>query len=277
MSKRMELGLSWAILVLATGASLTGLVVPGIYRDPAVLLPQLYGQDLVTLAVGVPLLAVGMLGVARRWVTGRVVWLGALGYLFYANATYAFGTRWNPLFLVYTALLGLSAYALALGLVGTPVEAVAARLRERMPRRTVAWLLMSTAGIFGALWLAEELVALASLNPPRSVVAMEIPTQFIHVMDLALVLPAVAAAAWLLLAGRAWGYVLAAVLLTKVFTLGAAVVAMGWFSARAGFPAAPSMMTLFVAVTAFAGALLGWSLRGPPVGRASGAHRRARA
>lgn len=277
MSKRLELGLSWAILVLATGASLTGLVVPGIYRDPAVLLPQLYGQDLVTLAVGVPLLAVGMLGVARRWVTGRVVWLGALGYLFYAYATYAFGTRWNPLFLVYTALLGLSAYALGLGLVGTPVEAVAARLRERMPRRTVAWLLMSTAGIFGALWLAEELVALASLNPPRSVVAMEIPTQFIHVMDLALVLPALAAAAWLLLAGRAWGFVLAAVLLTKVFTLGAAVVAMGWFSARAGFPAAPSMMALFVAVTAFAGALLGWSLRGPPVGRASGADRPARA
>ena len=124
MSKRVELGFSWAILVLATAASLAGLLAPGVYRDPAVLLPQLYGQDLVTLVLGVPLLAAGMWGLARESVAGRVIWLGALGYLWYAYTTYAFGVLWNPLFLVYTALLGLTTYALALGLASTSAGAL---------------------------------------------------------------------------------------------------------------------------------------------------------
>ena len=77
MSKRLELGATWVIIVLAAGASLAGLMAPGLYRDPGVLLPQIYGQDLVTLVLGVPLLVAGMIGVARGSMAGRILWLGA--------------------------------------------------------------------------------------------------------------------------------------------------------------------------------------------------------
>nr|WP_238392249.1 hypothetical protein [Halorussus amylolyticus] len=47
------------LAVIATGV---GLFVPGFYRDAEVLLPQLYGQDLLTLVVAVPPLAVAVVG-----------------------------------------------------------------------------------------------------------------------------------------------------------------------------------------------------------------------
>lgn len=263
-SNRLELGLSSVIVAIAAAVSVAGLMIPGLYRDPAVLLPQLYGQDLVTLVLGVPLLVVGMIGLARQSIAGRMLWLGALGYLLYAYATYAFGLVWNPLFLAYTALLGLTLYAFILGIRATPPETAAHRLRGRMPRRTVAWFLMGAAALFAALWLAEELIAAVTGTLPRSVVEMEIPTNFIHVMDLAVVLPALGLAGWLLLRDRPWGYLLSAVLLAKAFTLGAAILAMGWFSARRGYPTDPVLVIAFIGVTGFAGGLLARSLTGSP-------------
>lgn len=270
MSRTLELVFSALILLLAAAASLAGLLVPGLYRDPEVLRPQLYGQDLVTLVVGLPLLLVGTVGVARDSLRGRVLWLGALGYLVYTYATYTFGAVWNPLFLVYAALLGLSTYTFVLGLLATSPEE-ASRTLARLPRRTVGWFLAVSAGVFALLWLADEVGALVRGEAPRSVVAMQVPTNFVHAIDLAIVLPALAITGRLLLARRPWGYLLGPVLLAKVVTLGAAVLAMAWFSARRGFAADPVLNSVFVVVTLFAAALLGLSLRrasreGEPVG-----------
>ncbi len=270
MSRKLELFLSTLILLLAAAASLAGLLAPGLYRDPEVLRPQLYGQDLVTLVVGLPLLAVGMVGVARRSLRGRVLWLGALGYLVYTYATYAFGAAWNPLFLVYAALLGLSTYTFVLGLLATSPDE-ASRVLAPMPRRTVGWFLGVTAGVFALLWLADEVGALVRGEVPRSVVAMQVPTNFIHAIDLAIVLPALAITGRLLLARRPWGYLLGPVLLAKVVTLGAAVLAMAWFSARRGFTGDPVLNTVFVVVTLFAAVLLGLSLRRQASGEAEAA------
>lgn len=261
MSRKLELVLSVVILLLAAGASLAGLLVPGLYRDPEVLRPQLYGQDLVTLVVGLPLLVVGMAGVTRDSLRGRVLWLGALGYLIYTYATYAFGAVWNPLFLVYAALLGLSTYTFVLGLLATPPDAASRTLGPVVPRRTVSWFLMVAAAVFALLWLADEIGALVRGEVPRSVVAMQVPTNFVHAIDLAIVLPALAVSGWLLLNRRPWGYLFGPVLLAKVVTLGAAVLAMAWFSARRGFTSDPVLNTIFVVVTLFAAALLALSLR----------------
>jgi hypothetical protein len=50
-----------ATLVLAVVATLVGLFVPGFYRDAPVLLPQVYGQDLLTLVVAVLLVTAGVM------------------------------------------------------------------------------------------------------------------------------------------------------------------------------------------------------------------------
>lgn len=88
MLRTTELRLTVLIVLLVVPVHLAGLLVPHIYRDPAVLIPQNLGTDVVTLCLGIPLLG---LPAAMRGgsVRGRLLWLGALGYLVYAYSMYA--------------------------------------------------------------------------------------------------------------------------------------------------------------------------------------------
>ena len=103
--------------------------------------------------------------------------------------------------------------------------------------RPVAAYLVVIAVLVAAMWLAEEVGALLRGTVPPTVLQFEAPTNIVHVFDLAVVLPAMALAALMLLRDRPWGYVLAGMMLVKATSIGLWVVAMIWFSARRGFGA----------------------------------------
>lgn len=257
MRRSSEVWLSALIVVLAVPTHVIGLVFPAIYRDPAILLPQNLGTDLVTLCVVIPMLRLTIVGVRRGSVRARLLWLGALGYVVYAYGMYALAVRWNRLFLVYVALLGLSLFALIIGLVRTDAVAIRAELSQRVPVRAAAAYLISIGVLVAALWLAEEVPAVVRGVVPPSVVQFETPTNVVHVFDLAVVLPAMLVAAVQLLKDRPWGYVLAGMLLVKAATIGLWVVSMIWFSARRGY-GAPAAYTGFFVVLTVVGGVLAW-------------------
>jgi hypothetical protein len=257
MKRPSELWLSALIAVLAVPATLTGLLTPGIYRDPAALLPQNLGTDVVTLVFAIPLLVLTSVATGRGSLRGRLLWLGALGYFVYAYGMYALGVRWNPLFLVYVALFGLSLYALIGGLVATDAERIRADLAGRASVHAVAAYLIGVAVMVAAMWLAEEVRAVLSATVPPTVVQFETPTNIVHVFDLGVALPALVVAAVMLLRGRAWGYVLAGVFLVKATTIGLWVAVMIWFSERAGISTPPTYTLFFLVLTAV-GAFLTW-------------------
>lgn len=257
MKRRGELWLSGLILLLAVPVHLIGLFVPGIYRDPAVLVPQNVGTDLVTLCVVIPLLAIAAIAMRHGSLRARLLWLGALGYLVYAYGMYALGVHWNPLFLAYLTLFGLSFFALTIGLIGTDAPRVRDRTRGRAPVRSVAGYLIGIVVIVAGLWLAEEIGAVLRGSVPASVVQTETPTNIVHVFDLGIVLPAFVVAAVMLLRDRPWGYVLAGTLLVKASTIGLWVAVMIWLSAGQGFGTPPAFTMFFVALT-LCGVALSW-------------------
>ena len=253
--------LSALAVPLAAVAAAAGLAVPGLYRDAAVLVPQARGQDLVTLVVGVPLLLGALVPARRGSARARLLWLGALGYLAYTYSSYAFGARFNPLFLVYVALMGLTIYGLVLGLAGTDAPALAARFRRGAPTRLVGAFLLAVAALMAFVWLADIVPATVGGGVPQAVREAETPTGVIHVLDLALVLPALAIAGVLLLRHAPWGYVLAGVLLVKAATLGLAILAMGLFLYLAEQTWTPGLVGLFAALTLGASGLTAAYLR----------------
>jgi hypothetical protein len=203
-----------------------GLFIEDLYRDPPSLVAQAIGQDVVTLVVAVPALVISAILASRGSERGRLVWLGVLGYVVYTYATYAFGIRFNPLFLVYLALLGCSLYALIGGLATTDFEALKARFTQRTPVKVVSVFLAVVAVLFYLVWLSEALPAVLAGGVPQSVVADGAPTNVIHVVDMALLLPGMLLAALWLWRKRAIGYVLAGALLTLLALLKLAIVAM---------------------------------------------------
>lgn len=245
-----------AILVLSVVATLLGFFRAGHYRDAAYHLPQIFGQDVVTLGLGVPLLAIGLWFAMRGSLRGSVVWLGALGYMLYTWASYALMLYFNEFFLGYVALFGLSLYAFVGGVLHLDPEAVRARLDGRIPNRLMIAYLVGMGLFIAAGWLAEIVPATLDGTVPESVRLAQVPTSVIYAMDLAVLLPAVLIVAVWLRRRRAWGYVFTGVLLVKFATLGLAVLAMEIRSGQTGVGGETGMMVVFAFIT-FASAVLG--------------------
>jgi hypothetical protein len=253
------LWLSAPIALLLAIAAGSGLFVHGLYRDTPYSVAQALGQDAITLGVALPTLVIGALLTWLGSQRARLVWLGGLVYTVYTYVGYAFDVRFNPLFLVYVALLGCSTYALIGGLVTTDRAGMQASFNGRTPSKTVSIYLAVLATLFYGLWLSDALPASLAGTPAQSLIDAGTPTNFIHVLDMAWMLPALAITAVSLWRKQPLGYTLAGALLTFFVLLALAVLAMVVFMARAGQPVVIPQVVIFVALfAASVGMLIGY-------------------
>lgn len=239
---------SLATLLLTVVATTVGLFVPGFYRDAPSLLPQVYGQDLLTLAVAVPALVVSLYLAVDGSLRGYVVWLGVTGYLLYTYASYAFMTAFNELYLVYVALLWLTLFTFVGGMSHLNADALKRAVGDEPVRPYVAFQLLLGV-LITLLWLSEVLPATLAGTAPPSVAEAGLPTSVIYSLDLGVVVPAFVLSAYWLRRRRAWGYAFTAVLLVKVATLGGAVLAMAFFMVRDGQPVPTAQIVIFGVLT----------------------------
>lgn len=249
---------SWAtapIAGLSVVASALGLFRPGFYNDPAVLLPQLYGQDVVTLGFGVPLLLIGLWAARRGSLRGYVVWLGALGFHLYTWASYVAMLTFNPFFLGYTALFSLSLFTFVGGVVGLDATAVKRRLKGRLPIRLLCGYVVVMVALISVGWLSDVVPATLADETPERIVVSELPTNVIYVLDLAVILPGALITAWWLWNRRPWGYVFIGVLLVKLASIGLAVLSMAARMHLAGQDVAVAEASVFGFLTAVAAVL----------------------
>ncbi|MFC7046499.1 hypothetical protein ACFQH6_14780 [Halobacteriaceae archaeon GCM10025711] len=251
---RSYVAASLATLALAVVATGTGLFVEGFYRDAPVLVPQVLGQDLLTLVVALPALAVGLYAAVRGSLRGYVVWLGVTGYLLYTYASYAFMTAFNPLYLVYVALFGLTLFTFV-GAVARVDPRTLQRAVDLGSVRPYVGYQVLVAVLVGFAWLSELVPASLAGTVPPSIAATGLPVNVIYSLDLAVVLPAFVVSAVLLRRRRPWGYVFTGVLLVKGTTLGLAVLSMVVFMLRDGQPVPPSQVVIF-SVLSLAGLVL---------------------
>lgn len=146
---------------------------------------------------------------ARGSVRAFVCWLGCLGFTVYSYVIYSFSIHFGPLFLPWVAVLGLAAYAFVGGFVGGDRTAVAAAF-GRGPIRLAACTQIVVGLAFGLLWLSEIVPELVEGNPSTSAAALNLPTNPVHVLDLAVFLPAVVVSGFLALRRAPLGYVTSA-------------------------------------------------------------------
>jgi hypothetical protein len=124
------------------------------------------------------------------------------------------------------AVLGLAFYAFVGTLAGLDVTVVTAPLRDHPSRAGASFLLFATGVLFAALWLAEDVPHVLRNAPPPSLAETGLPTNPVHVLDLAIVLPAMIVTGVLLRRRRPLGLLLAPVLLVFAVAMGVAILAM---------------------------------------------------
>src|ERR1700674_2712806 len=173
--------------VAAAVASLAGFI-PGLYRDPKVVIAQSHGFDIGDL------IAVMVLGLGLRWATrgsvrGRLVATGALGYLLYSFVTYAFLIVLNAATVLYIAVLGFGAWSLITGLAAVDDQKADQLAAGHLHRRLTAVFMIIIAALFALTWLREISASVVSGKLPAALEAAGWPMNPVYVLDLGFVVP----------------------------------------------------------------------------------------
>ena len=214
--------LSFVVAALVGVASAAGLVLgpAGLYGAGAkaaagitpstagIVVPGFLAHDVCNLVVG-PLIVLGSLWLARRGsLSGLLLWPGALFYVLYTYALYLVGAPFSGLFLVYVALVALSAFTTIGLLASIDGERVRQRLAGHVPARAVGGILVGlallTIGQDGSGAVATALAGGTAGEPLA---------RHVWTVDLAVEVPAVLVGGVLLWRREALGYVAGAGLL----------------------------------------------------------------
>lgn len=215
------------------------------YWDTVSSAAQMQANDLVTLVLGLPLLTISFWLSLRNSLRGRLLLAGTLGFMLYTYITMCFGTAYNPLFLVYVALFGLSLFAFVLVMMSFDLPSLPQYFSDKLPRGWIAALLFGTAGFLLLAWLGR----IAASFTPGAIPALENATSmFIQAMDLGIIVPTCILSGILLLRRSAWGYLLASVGMLKFLTLGISVSLMGLNMWRVGVPISGVELVIFPSI-----------------------------
>jgi hypothetical protein len=216
------------------------------YYDTVSSAAQMQGNDLVTMAVGLPLLVISTILAFRGSLRGKLLLTGTLGFFLYTYMSMATLASYNEFFLVYVAIFTASLYAFILCMMSFDLKKLPQSFSDKLPHGWIAALLFVIGAFLLMAWLGRIIPPLLAGNTP---VLDNTTTLVIQFMDLSLIVPLAVLGGILLLRRDPWGYLLSSVLLTKGITLGLGVSAMGINMARMGIEDGLGMVIPFLVIT----------------------------
>jgi hypothetical protein len=246
--------MAWLATSLAALASAAGLFAGDLYRDNDAMIAQAKGTDLATLFGAVPALVLGLWFARKGSLRGRLVALGAIGYLVYCYAIYSFQVVISAATPLHIAILSLATWSLILGgvsLAGLELGSVG----QRLPRRTSAGFLALIVVMFAALWLGQIAGAIASGVLPAAVADLDLPTSAVYTLDLAFALPLLGASAGLLVRGESRARAVAVASLVFIVLMALSIVGLFAVQASEGIAVDASMTVGFAVIAAIAAVL----------------------
>lgn len=203
----------------------------GIYKHMSQdVAPQGIAQDYVTLFAAIPLLAFALVWARRGSLKGRFLLAGILGYFLVTYLFYLVMAMYNMLFLVYTALLGISFFAFAMAFRGLILDRCFSYFSEEAPVTLTGGFLIFNSLTIAFLWLSVVVPPLLD----GSIIPVEVEhytTLIVQGLDLGLLLPLSFLSGLLLMRRNPMGYLMGTVyfvfLSLMMMALTAKIVAMG--------------------------------------------------
>lgn len=223
-----------ATLVTSALGNIAGLVFAGSVYDQETdsLADAALAQDAGTLGVCVATILLVWRG-HRSGLRG-LLGLGVVGFIAYNAVIYCFDITFGPLFLVWTLVLGLSVFTLASGFR----LLVTGHVRIDVPRSAFAAIVMiAVAALFSMLWLIEISGDLMAGDGSTSAAAWQVPTNPVHVLDLAVALPTAFVTGVAVLQRRAIGLVATPAVLSFLIVMSIPIVLTPVASALRSHPA----------------------------------------
>jgi hypothetical protein len=255
------LWLSMVAVILALVGNIISLSVKSIYAGlTPVFFPQALAQDIANLAIVAPIWLILAVLALRGSLRAYLSWLGILTFTVYNYVIYTFSIPFGPLFLLWVAVFGISLYALIGGISAVNHDVVKSHFTNSRAIKVVAWFLTITAILFTFLWLSEDIPALLSGIRPQSLADMALPTNPVHILDLAFFLPGVLLTGVLLLKGKPLAYTLAPSAIIFLILTGVPILITPIVQSVLGEAAAWSVVEPIGTLTILSIGFIGWLL-----------------
>jgi hypothetical protein len=190
------------------------------------------GTDVVTIVLGIPLLAVATLRYWRGSLRWGLLLVGTLAYFLYVYASLALNAAYNSLFLIYVALFSASLFAFVLACSSIDLPALQAHFLPGLPRRGPALFMFASGLATLVIWLGPLLSALVQNQPPNLLESST--TMVTDVLDLGIITPATLLSGVLILRRAPLGYLIALALLVLEMLLAPMIAAQTVFQLAAG-------------------------------------------
>lgn len=199
------------ISVLICLVSWQGLVSPEIYdRETDLWAAQTIEQDMINLYI-VPFYLLCSFRITRKHNYFALIWTGITSYFVYTFFIYCFDIQFNRLFILYVLILGFSVYSLFF-LFYTYGDKIRVSHKQSLQYRITGGYFILIAVLFCEAWLSIIIPANLLNQVPENL--EQLPTNPVHVLDLAIVLPGIFLGGILLIRKKKLGYLLAPVILT---------------------------------------------------------------
>ncbi len=197
----------------------------GIYKNDSVsVVAQGKASDFITLIVAVPLLTLSLFFTIKNSFRWKLVLLGILGYLLYTYTSYVFLWTYNPLFLLYIALMSTSLFAFILCITSFNIEKLPSKFNNKLPVKSLGIFQIVIGLIVGYKWLSDITLNLINNTPPENL--QHYTTLVIHALDLGFFIPIVVLGGVLIIKRKPFGYLLTSITLIKLSMLLLTITAM---------------------------------------------------
>lgn len=216
----------------------------GIYRDmSSEVAIQGIAQDYVTLFLAVPLLIISLVISIKGSLKWRFVLAGTLAYFLLTYTFYFCMAMYNPFFLIYVSLMGISFFSLILTILTFNRSALSVLFNERAPLKLSGIFLMLSAISIAMLWLSIVLPPLldGSIYPKA---VEHYTTLIVQGFDLGIALPISFVVGFFLFKKQPFGHLLGPIYLVFLSLLMTALVAKLVYLGILGYAIFPAIVII---------------------------------
>jgi len=246
----MILMLSLPLAILTAIVSYAGVFIESTYaRENALYAAQGIGQDIINLFIVVPILLITAFFAWRKSKLGLLIWSGTIFYLAYSYTIYSFGLHFNNLFLAYCTILGLSFYSLIYFVIISLKEDVSEWFETKVSTKSTGIFLIVIAVLFYFIWLSEIIPAILINATPKSIIESGLQINPVHVLDIAICLPALIITGIALIKKKDIGLLLAPTMMIFCIFMAIAIAAMVLVMKAKGLEANLNLTIVFGLIT----------------------------
>jgi hypothetical protein len=235
------------IVVLTLVAAVGGLFLDKLYTDTSSFaLNAWYANDIIIIAVDLPLMIAALILSIRGSLRGQLVWLGMVEFTIYNYSYYLFGAALNSLFLVYVALFSLSMYTIVFGLIYLDYNRIDKSFKKKTPVKGISIFMILLAVILGGAWILQWVNFVRTGTPPQIMINVNSANNLVASLDLTFVVPLCFVAAYYLWKRRPIGFVLTVMLNVKGFVYNLILILGSFVQQQAGVKGAIDLVPLWI-------------------------------